>query len=255
MKYYLLSLFLTIFSLLLCEGCGPKQVKAPLDDGDEYELALQKLEGEDYLEAREGFERLQYNHPGSELCDDAQFQVAESYFLDEDYIMASFEYSKLIKQYLSSPFREMAQYRLGMCYYGLMNPYTLDQEDTYLAIEEFNIYLFTHPGGTRLEEVREKLAECRNVLARKEYETGKFYMKRSRPESARIYFEEVVSQYGDTDWYFPALVELGNSFYREKRYIEADSIFTALPLDELPPGLAEEVEERRHSIRDRMRHN
>ena len=257
MRYLLLvgALLLAVSSSLLQEGCGPKQLKAPLDDEDEYELALRKMEEEDYLEAREGFERLLYNHPGSELCDDAQFHVAESFFLDDDYIMASFEYSKLIKQYLSSPFREMSQYRLGMCYCGLMNPYTLDQEDTYLAIEEFNIYLFTYPRGSRVEEVREKLAECRNILARKDYETGKFYMKRSRPESARTYFEDVISQYSDTDWYFPALVELGNSFYREKRYIAADSIFTSLPLEELSPELAEEVEERRQSIRDRMHHD
>jgi outer membrane protein assembly factor BamD len=242
-------------ALLFSSGCGGKKVAIDLDDEDEYTIALKDFEDGKYMEARQGFERLLYNHPGSELCDDAQFHLGETYFLEEDYFMAALEYSKLIRKYLTSTYQEIAQFRLALCSFEQMNPYTLDQESTYQAIEEFSIYLFKYPDGVHAEEVRTKLHDCRNRLARKEYENGRFYMKRNHPASARIYFQEVISRYGDTDWHLPSLFELGESYLKEERYLEADSIFKSIPLSEVPPELAKKTRGKRDLIRERMTQN
>ncbi|MBN1279236.1 MAG: tol-pal system protein YbgF [Chlorobiaceae bacterium] len=84
--------------------------KALLGDG------IQKLESGSYAAAREIFALLMQSHPSSDLVDDAQFYIAESYFSEKWYEKAVLEYQTVIAKYTKSNKRPAALYKQALAF-------------------------------------------------------------------------------------------------------------------------------------------
>ncbi|GIV55857.1 MAG: hypothetical protein KatS3mg040_0625 [Candidatus Kapaibacterium sp.] len=76
--------------------------------------------------------RLQY--PASEFAPDAQYYLAEISFRRREYVVASFNYSMVRRQYPTHPRAREALYKAALCYVELAPPYDRDQEYTRKAI-------------------------------------------------------------------------------------------------------------------------
>ncbi len=72
---------------------------------------MEKLGKNNYAEARESFGLLLKNYPKSDLADDAQFFIAESYFNEKWYEKAILEYQVVISKYAKSNKRSAALYK------------------------------------------------------------------------------------------------------------------------------------------------
>ncbi len=72
---------------------------------------LDKLAKKNYTSARESFSALLKSYPKSGLADNAQFQIAESYFNEKKYEDAILEYQTLIAKYTKSSRRPAALYK------------------------------------------------------------------------------------------------------------------------------------------------
>ncbi|MBM3421956.1 MAG: tol-pal system protein YbgF [Chlorobi bacterium] len=91
---------------------GPvaRTASAMLGDG------IQKLESGNYSSARESFVSLLQSHPSSDLVDDAQFYIAESYFAEKWYEKAVLEYQTVIAKYTKSSKRPAALYKQALAF-------------------------------------------------------------------------------------------------------------------------------------------
>jgi len=86
-------------------GGSPQDARAesPADSmTGAYDAAYQLFKDKKYKESRTKFETFLKEYPKSELADNAQFWIAESYYTDKDFESAILSYETLLKKYPNS---------------------------------------------------------------------------------------------------------------------------------------------------------
>ncbi|MFO7798186.1 outer membrane protein assembly factor BamD [Rhodohalobacter sp.] len=206
----LLFLFATV---LLFASCQSNEL---IRQGDSlevaYEKALNQYEEENYAEAARAFESVISIGRGTDIGQEAQFYLAESYFNNRRYLLAASEYERYAQFHPNSPKREEADFKKALSYYNLSPRYRLDQSYTYQAIENFRLLLSRFPNSEYGDDASEYISELRSKLARKSYSAGEFYKRTSRYEAAAVYFDIVIDDYPETSWAEKALVDQMESY-------------------------------------------
>lgn len=216
---------MVIVLLLLATGCGSNKSFVRLDAPDQYELAKRDFDNKKYRKAIEGFNRVLFEHPGSDLVDDAQYWLAESYLLIKDYSQAREEYQYLLDNLPQSPYRDSCFFKLGLCYYKSSPAHQFDQSDTRKALEVFNEFSLRYPNSELLPKVEEYRSRCLDRLAKKQFETGKLYLKLGRCSSAEIYLGNVVREFPDSKYARESHLLLGQCYERQERFGEAIEVY------------------------------
>jgi tol-pal system protein YbgF len=86
-------------SLILQKGFPVQPRHPPTLAGELYKDAYETLQNGDLEGARRKFETFLKQYPDSELSDNAQFWIAETYFMKKDFEKAILEYEKVITKY------------------------------------------------------------------------------------------------------------------------------------------------------------
>lgn len=201
----------TIIILLLAAftfmSCRSQDLIRPGDSLEvAYEKAKNQFDNENYSDAARAFETVVSIGRGTDIGQDAQFYLAESYYNNRRYLVAASEYSRYTQFHPNSPRRELADFKQAMSYYHLSPRFQLDQTYTERAIENFRLFNSRYPNSERRGEVVEKIEELREKLARRDYNAAEFYMRTSRYSSAAIYYGIVIDQYPETSWAEQSLV-------------------------------------------------
>jgi outer membrane protein assembly factor BamD len=118
----------------------------------------------------------------------------------KEYILAAYEFSKLIKNMLASKLISESQYMLADCYYRLSPDFTLDQKFTRSAIKEFQAYIDFFPTSDKVPDAEVKIKELNEKLAHKEYNAAYIYSKLEFYRAALKYYDNVVETYHDTKY-------------------------------------------------------
>lgn len=172
-----------------------------------FEKAMNQYENENYSEAARAFEVVISIGRGTDLGQEAQFYLAESYFNTNRYLVAASEYSRYVQFHSNSPRRQQAEFKEAVCYYELSPRYKLDQNYTQRAIERFRLFNDRYPNSERADEAAGYIEEMRNKLARRDYNAADFYMRTNRYNSAAIYYGLVLDNYPESEWAERALVK------------------------------------------------
>ncbi len=194
------ALFLILPLALSFLGCSSSKELSNLSAEDRFEIGKQKFDKKKYVDAIEDFKYILLQYPGSAIADDAQFYLAECYYNRGEYLLASSEYENLIQNYPSSEYVLMARYKIGLCYYNLSPKSQLDQTYTYKAIDALQGFIEYHPTSDLVPSAERKIHELINKLAKRDYETGLFYMRREFYKAAMIYFDSIIERYPDSDY-------------------------------------------------------
>ena len=94
----------------------------PSDKGSEkavYEDAHQIFVGGDLVKAREKFQTFLLLYPNSDLADNAQFWIGESFYKQKEYERAILEYEKVIQKYSQGSKVPSALLKQGFAFYAL----------------------------------------------------------------------------------------------------------------------------------------
>ncbi len=237
---------------LLSFGCGSDEVIDQLSVEKRFQLGMNEFKDEEYLDAIEDFKIVTLQYQGSALADDAQFYMAESRFLREEYILAAYEYEVLLRTMPTSEFVSRTRHRRAMCYYNLSPRSYLDQEYTRKAIDEFQAFIEYHPTDTLVSAAEKMITEMHTKLAQKEFENGTIYMKIEYYKAAIVYFDLILEKYHDTPYAEPALLKKVEALKNRKRFIEAreeiDKFMLKYPQSPLKP----EAEQLRNEILQKL---
>jgi outer membrane protein assembly factor BamD len=221
------------FMVTLFFACSNNSDVKDIDYEQLYQKGLQALKKKRYLKAQENFNSVVLGASHTELGDDAQFYLAESYFLNKEYLLAIAEYEKLVRRMQFSPYVEKARYRICEAYVAKSPEYYHDQTYTRKSLEKLQEFLDDYPQSEHREEAQKTIIKLRNKLARKLYETGILYIKLEEYKSAKMAFSQVVEKYYDSDYFELAhfkiilceiklgeLEEARDHFQQSKKYLE-----------------------------------
>lgn len=204
-RNHFLVLFVAIFALISCRGTDL------IRPGDSIEVAFEKamnqFEQENWTDAANAFETVVSIGRGTDVGQDAQFYLAESYFNGRRYLIAASEYERYASFYPRSERREVVDFKAAESYYQLSPRYRLDQTYTRTALDRYRLFNSRYPNSERVEVTGERISELRSKLARKEFHAAEFYMRTNRYQSAVIYFDLVIDSYPETRWAELSLVK------------------------------------------------
>lgn len=200
-------LFLVLITGFIAAACSSKTTIRP---GDSLELAFEKsmmvFEQGNYSQAARNFELVLSIGRGTELARQAQFLLAESYFNSRQFVLAAAEYRRYYTNFPRSDRRVDAEFREALSYYRLSPRFKLDQQDTYRAIERFQLFIQRYPETELSNQAREYIAEMREKLAKKEFHSAELYLRLRQYRAAALSYDMVIDRFPETSWAEKALM-------------------------------------------------
>ena len=193
-KRYFIILFTSLI-ITSCSSTKPEEV----DLQKQFDRAMNYLEKKRYMRAQEEFNSVAIRGLHTDLGDDAQFYLGESYFLNKEYILAIAEYDRLIRRMGFSEYVQKARWRICQCYVEQSPKYYHEQSSTERALSKLQEFLDDYPNTEFHEEALTTITNMRNKLATKLYESGRLYVKMEEYASAIITYEDLLANYYDTE--------------------------------------------------------
>jgi len=140
------------------------------------------------------------NAPYGKYGDIAKFNAGLAYKDIVDYNNAILMFKELIDKYPDSKIIDRARYELAECSKLLTVKPAYDQTPTNVARKEFEGFLKKHPDSNMAKDAENVVAKLKSSEAENAFQTGKFYEARHTPESAIIYYKDIIQNYPDTEW-------------------------------------------------------
>jgi outer membrane protein assembly factor BamD len=194
------KIIISIAILLVAFACSSSINTLEMGPEERLQYAISLYEDEDYQEASVEFEALLLQYPGSVIVDDAQYYLGLCKFERGEYILAAYEFSKMIKNMPASDFVSLSQFMLAETYYELSPDFNLDQRYTKKAIEEYQAFIDFFPLNEKVSEAEQKIIELNEKLAKKDYGIAIIYEKMDYYNAAIKYFNDVIETYHDTEF-------------------------------------------------------
>jgi len=189
-----------VFMLLLSVGCAKTAQKTLMDDQYYFDRGMKNMKKKNYVNAIKDFQTIIESHPNSAIIDKAQFMFAEAHYNNEDYVTAAYEYERVYMDYPSSEYAAEAWYKKAMCWYLESPKANLDQENTRLAIDEFQRFIDSYPYDSHVDEAKKRITELNEKLAYKDYRNAEQYRRIKAYDAALIYYESVISSHPKSAW-------------------------------------------------------
>lgn len=217
MKKNIILLFIASFLW----SCSSSVDTSTLTAEQHLEYAKNLMIDENYDEAIREYQSILLQYAGSPVNDDAQYFLALTYYKREQYLLAAYEFSKLIKGIPSSEFVQDAQFMLADSYYQLSPTYQLEQSYSKKAVEEFQAFIEFFPLHPKVEEAERKITELYSKFAEKDYNSAVIYEKMEYYTAAIKYFTMVKDTYHDSKYAPLAHYKLINLLILRNRTDEA----------------------------------
>ena len=172
MKKILSILLLT----LIFSSCSEYQKALKTEEiGVKYDVATKQYDKGNYAKAIRLFEQVAPSYRGKPQAEKMFYMYAQSYYKTKQYYSAGYQFESFVSSYPKSDKVEEASY-LGAISYSKLSPrYSLDQVDTYKAIDKLQTFIDKYPTSPFLAEANVIIKDLREKLEKKSFETAKQY--------------------------------------------------------------------------------
>ncbi len=191
-----LSIGLLVF---LLSSCGEYQKILKSSDYDlKYAKATEYFQKKDYTRASTLLEELLTIYRGTEKAELVSYYYAYCYYHQQDFVMAGYYFDNFVKSFPTSQYAEECAFMVAYCYYEDSPSSSLDQTNTYKAIDELQIFINQHPASSRVEECNKLIDELRDKLVKKSFENASLYYKLGDYKAAITALQNSLKEYPDT---------------------------------------------------------
>ena len=219
-----LTNFIFLIIIFFFTGCTLNdKSNSFLNSENEYNKAVELYESENFSKALDKFKYIVSNNPGSLISMKAQFYLAQSLYRLERYDDASSEYDRYILVSQNPEKVEEAKYYICKCFVNMSSDYNRDQEASKVALDRLQFFVEQYPTSIYYKDCENQINIIREKLAKKEFESGKLYMRMEEFEPAILYFKLIVENYYDTDYYDRSLINIVLSYIMLEKHNEAES--------------------------------
>ncbi|MCB0820490.1 MAG: outer membrane protein assembly factor BamD [Bacteroidetes bacterium] len=199
-RYLKVILPLLVWAIIAGSCSDYQKVLKSNDYGRKLELATKLYNKKDYNKAFPLFEELVSVKRGTREAEDIYYYYCYcNYYLD-DLISASYHFSQFAKTYPASQKAEETAFMSAYCYYLGSPVYSLDQSNSYKAIEELQLFINKYPNSTRIEECNTLIDKLRKKLEVKSFEKAMLYFKTTDYKAAIIALNNTLKDFPMTEY-------------------------------------------------------
>lgn len=135
---------------------------------------------------------------GTQRAEDVYYYFGKSQYCVKDYYLANYYFKTFSKTFSNSARAEECQFLAAYCSYMVSPNYTLDQTDTKLSIDEFQLFLDKYPNSTLRDSANKMVATLNYKLELKDVDIAKQYVKTQKYKAAVSALKEVLKNYPAT---------------------------------------------------------
>jgi outer membrane protein assembly factor BamD len=190
--------------LPLLGGCGSKDEDStntgpPAPVETLYNNGIDAMHDKRYVSAIDQFNKVEQNYPFSTWAPNAQLMAAYSQYLQNHYTDALTALDRYIQLHPASRDIAYAYYLRALCYYEQLTDISRDQKGTQDAMAALQQVVNRFPGTAYARDARLKIDLCRDHLAGKEMDIGRWYENQHMYTAAIGRFQRVVDDYQTTN--------------------------------------------------------
>lgn len=223
MKKYFACTLIFVFAFT---ACGEYQNLLKSTDPElKYDKGVEYFSNKKYDKAITLFDDVAPYYRNTERSELIINYLAKSYIEKKDYYTASEYYKTYVKSYPRGRFIQEARYMVGYCYYKDSPDARWDQQNTVLAIAEFQNFINLYPESERAKEASKLLNELNDKLAQKELINADLYYNLgiymgNNYLSAVITAENALKKYPSTKHREDLMILVLKSKYQQALYSE-----------------------------------
>jgi outer membrane protein assembly factor BamD len=200
--------------LLFATSCSNYQKVLKSNDNDlKYKTAVELYDKGEYGKAYPLLEELNALYRATNKQENIYYYYAYCNYYLEDLVSAAYHFQNFAKTFPSSKRAEEMAYMAAYCYYKGSPVYSLDQTNTYKAINELQLYLNSYPSNSRLDECNDLIDKLRAKLERKSYETGVLFYNIMDYKAAALHLKNTLKDYPNTKYKDDIMLMIVKSHY------------------------------------------
>ncbi len=193
MKIPFLLLF---FASVFLSSCSKyQQVLRSDDTGKKYAMSDSLYNRGKYKKALVLMENIVPAYRGKPQAERLMFMYANTFYVLEDYYLAGYQFERFETSYPKSDSVEVASFRSARSYYELSPVFTLDQKDTYTALEKLQSFVNKYPNTDYREDANTMVSELRGKLEKKDFEVAAQYLRIADYKAAIEAFDNFISDH------------------------------------------------------------
>ena len=164
-----------------------------------YNNGIDALNGKRYATAVSQFDAIEQNYPYSSWAVNAQLMHGYAEYLQNHYAEANGALDRFIALHPGNQNIAYAYYLRALSYYEQISDIQRDQKGTVLAMNALQDVVNRFPDTPYARDARLKIDLCRDHLAGKEMEIGRWYEKQKNYAAAIGRFQRVIDDYQTTN--------------------------------------------------------
>lgn len=232
--------FLALFALIVFfSSCSEYQKALKSEDiAIKFTVATKMYEAKKYGKAIKLFEQIAPAYKGKPQAERMFYMYSQSLYKTNQFYLAGYQFESFASSYPKSEKIEEALF-LGAKSFSKLSPvYSLDQVDTYKAIDKLQNFIDVYPESQYLAEANTLAKMLREKLEKKAYENAKIYNTISDYKAAMVAFDNFIINFPGTPFKEDALFYKFDSAYQlainsvpsrmEERLITAKAAYAGL---------------------------
>lgn len=204
-----------LFLMALFTSCNEYQKALKNEDvAVKFEMGTKLYEEGKYTKAIRLFEQIAPAYRGKPQAEKLFYMFAQSYYKTNQFYLAGYQFESFVSSYPKSEKLQEAAF-LGANSYSKLSPvYSLDQTDTFKAIDKLQAFIDTYPNSEYLSQANETVRGLTEKIEKKVYENAKGYNTISDYKSALVALDNFIADYPGTKYKEDALFYRFDSAYQ-----------------------------------------
>lgn len=202
MRNKIAPVFALLSLLLLMASCSEfhKLTKKNSDATPEAkkEAAYKYYDKGEYLKAITLFEDVMTYYTLTEEGEKMYYTYSMANYKMGDYFLAGYYFKRFIRKYPSSKRSEEAMFLSALCSVKNSPDFSLDQTETYNALDQLQIFVDQYPNSSRIDSCNTIMDDLRAKLELKQFKYAELYYKTENYKSAVVALKETLEKYPES---------------------------------------------------------
>lgn len=210
MKKFLALVALVVFF----SSCNEYQKALKSDDiAVKFAQATKQYDAGKYSKAIRLYEQLASSYKGKPQAEKMFYDYSQALYKTKQFYLAGYQFESFASSYPKSSKIEEASFLGAKCFTKLSPTYSLDQTDTYKAIDKLQTFIDRYPESTYMPEANVMVKALREKIEKKFFEIAKQYNSIADYKASLVALDNFIINYPGTPYKEQALYYKLDSSY------------------------------------------